>query len=378
MDVDMTTAEGQQSSSSSSSSVSKKKKPSVFGKPRSNPLLEEPWLEKYRPKVLAEVVGNSETVARMKVSAREGNMTNIIIAGPPGTGKTTSIHCLANALLGEHAKKAILELNASDARGIDVVRNKIKMFAQNKVSLPPGRQKIIILDEADNMTEAAQQALRRTMEIYSNTTRFALACNISSKIIEPIQSRCAILRYSKLSDMEVLERVKKVLDYEKIQTFTNDGLEAILFVAEGDLRNALNSLQSTYAGFGTITSANVFKVCDTPHPLKMKEIVKKCSESLIMDAIPLLQALCKEGYSAIDIIDTLFKVIKMFEMPERMKLDFIREIGFMHMRIAEGVDTTIQLTGLVAKLCTVAQKHTRGCGWNFGEVNLVFRLKKKK
>merc|ERR1719167_135698 len=228
--------------------------------------MEMPWLEKYRPRKLNDVVGNCETVARLRVIGRDGNVPNLILAGPPGTGKTTSIHCLALELLGEETyKNAVLELNASDDRGIDVVRNKIKGFAKRKVQLPPGRHKIIILDEADSMTPAAQQALRRTMELYSATTRFALACNISSKIIEPIQSRCAILRYTRLSDKEILKRVKEVMGFENIVNYADDGLEAILFIAEGDMRNAINSMQATYSGFGMITDENVYKVCDVPH-----------------------------------------------------------------------------------------------------------------
>jgi replication factor C subunit 2/4 len=199
-------------------------------------------VEKYRPLLLADIVGNTDTVERLKVIAEEGNMPNLIIAGPPGTGKTTSVMCLARALLGPAFKDAVLELNASDDRGIDVVRNKIKMFAQKKVTLPPGRHKVIILDEADAMTKAAQQALRRTMEIYSSTTRFALACNNSTKIIEPIQSRAAILRYTKLSDEQVAARLLQVAAAEKIP-YTDSGLEALIFTAEGDLRNALNNLQ---------------------------------------------------------------------------------------------------------------------------------------
>ena len=174
--------------------------------------LESPFVEKYRPLVLGDIVGNTDTVERLKVIAEEGNMPNIIIAGPPGTGKTTSVMCLARALLGPAFKDAVLELNASDDRGIDVVRNKIKMFAQKKVTLPPGRHKIIILDEADAMTKAAQQALRRTMEIFSSTTRFALACNNSTKIIEPIQSRAAILRYTKLTNQQVATRLLQVIE----------------------------------------------------------------------------------------------------------------------------------------------------------------------
>src|SRR6185436_2064894 len=137
-------------------------------------------------------------------------MPHVIISGMPGIGKTTSVLCLARQLLGDAYKEAVLELNASDERGIDVVRNRIKGFAQKKVTLPPGRHKLVILDEADSMTPGAQQALRRTMEIYSNTTRFAFACNQSNKIIEPIQSRCAIIRFTRLTDSQVLTRILEV------------------------------------------------------------------------------------------------------------------------------------------------------------------------
>merc|ERR1719347_1464192 len=218
-------------------------------------LMDMPWLEKYRPTKMNEIVGNEETISRLKVIAKHGNMPNLIISGPPGCGKTTSIHCLALELLGkQHYKNAVLELNASDSRGIDVVRNKIKLFAQQKVTLPRGRHKIIILDEADNMTSSAQQALRRTMELYSNTKWFALACNSSEKIIEPIQSRCAMLRYSKLSDAQVLAKVLSVCKAENVE-YSDDGLEAIVFTSQGDMRQALNNLQSTKEGFGFVKPA---------------------------------------------------------------------------------------------------------------------------
>ena len=215
-------------------------------------------MEKHRPREIKDIVGNHEGVQRLEIIGREGNLPNIIISGPPGTGKTTSILCLANALLGAAAKEAVLELNASDERGIDVVREKIKMFAKKKVTLPPGRHKLVLLDEADNMTTAAQQALRRIMEIYSDSTRFALACNISSKIIEPIQSRCAILRFGRLSDEEILKRLKEVLAKEQVP-YNDKGLEALIFTADGDMRQALNNAQSTAAGFKFITSDDVYK-----------------------------------------------------------------------------------------------------------------------
>eukprot|EP00850_Spirogloea_muscicola_P005867 SM000027S09648 [mRNA] locus=s27:484203:486714:+ [translate_table: standard] len=311
-----------------------------------------PWVEKYRPARIADVVGNPDAVARLAVVARDGNMPNLIFAGPPGSGKTTSILALAHELLGASFKEAVLELNASDDRGIDVVRNKIKMFAQKKVTLPPGRHKIILLDEADSMTAGAQQALRRTMEIYSNTTRFALACNISSKIIEPIQSRCAIVRFMRLSEQEILDRLMKVVEAEKV-AFVPEGLAAIVFTADGDMRQALNNLQATNSGFGFVSQENVFKVCDQPHPLVITNIVKHSLAGDIDKAYGGLKQLHDSGFAASDIITTLFRIVKNYEMPEYLKLEFIREVGFAHLRIADGVGSLLQLSGLLAKLCKV-------------------------
>ncbi|KKP01324.1 replication factor C subunit 4 [Trichoderma harzianum] len=322
-----------------------------------SPNYELPWVEKYRPVFLDDVVGNTETIERLKIIAKEGNMPHVIISGMPGIGKTTSVLCLARQLLGESYKEAVLELNASDERGtmilacIDVVRNRIKGFAQKKVTLPAGRHKLVILDEADSMTSGAQQALRRTMEIYSNTTRFAFACNQSNKIIEPLQSRCAILRYAKLTDEQVVKRLLQIIEAEKVE-YSDDGLAALVFSAEGDMRQAINNLQSTWAGFGFVSGDNVFKVVDSPHPIKVQAMLKACYEGNVDSALDTLRELWDLGYSSHDIISTMFKVTKtMPTLSEHSKLEFIKEIGFTHMKILEGVQTLLQLSGCVARLC---------------------------
>jgi len=318
-----------------------------------------PWVELYRPVKIKDIVGNSEAVARLEVIAREGNMPNLILAGPPGTGKTTSIHCVAHEMLGDSYKDAVLELNASDERGIDTVREKIKMFAQQKVSLPPGKHKIIILDEADSMTPQAQQALRRIMEIYSHSTRFALACNLSTKITEPIQSRCAIVRYTRLSDDQILKRILEIIKQEKV-TFDDEGLEAILFTADGDMRQAINSLQSTFVGFRDVTLENVFKVCDRPQPKMLHELLVHCLKGSdgFDQAVAIIHELYKAGYSSMDIINTLFKVVKNFDnsMIEYVKLEYIKEVSFVHTRVLQGVNSIVQLSGLVASLCSVSDR----------------------
>jgi replication factor C subunit 2/4 len=312
---------------------------------------ELPWVEKYRPHQIEDIVGNVEAVSRLKNIADFGNIPNLLLSGPPGTGKTTSILCLAHALLGPRYNEAVLELNASDDRGIEMVRTKLKMFADKKMNLKTGRHKIIILDEADSMTIGAQQALRRTMEVNSNTTRFALTCNQSSKIIEAIQSRCALVKLTKLKDNEILNRLLNICKAENV-VYTDVGLEAIIFTADGDMRQAISNMQATHAGFGVVNQENVFKVCDQPQPFLISKIVKACLDEDVETACEEMEHIFSLGYSTLDVITSLYKIIRDYEpIQETIKLEFIRHIGLTHLRIREGTQSRIQLLGLIAKLC---------------------------
>lgn len=312
------------------------------------------WIEKHRPDTLESVVGNTFVINTLKSIVKEGNMPNLLLAGAPGTGKTTSILCLATEMLGDMAKKAVLELNASDDRGIDVIRDRIKSFAKEVISLPPGKHKIVILDEVDSMTTAAQQSLRRIMELYSDTTRFALACNQSEKIIDPIQSRCAIIRYSKLSDDQVLKRILKICELENIK-YTDDGLKTLLFVADGDLRKAVNCLQSTYSGLEVISKENVLKICDFPSPERIEKLLKHCVNSEWKLAHEVAVDMINEGHTPFDVAATSASVLRRFDVGnEALQIEFLKISAMTCNLMSRGLSTMLQLDKLFAEWCLVA------------------------
>uniref|UniRef100_A0A6G1S7F3 Replication factor C subunit 2 n=1 Tax=Aceria tosichella TaxID=561515 RepID=A0A6G1S7F3_9ACAR len=310
------------------------------------------WVERFRPKEFEDIVGNEEAVARLAQFAKEGNMPNIILHGPPGCGKTTVILCMARKILGPNIKEAVLELNASNERGIDVVRNKIKMFAQTKITLEPGKQKLVILDEADAMTEAAQQALRRIIEIYSKTTRFAFACNIFDKIIEPIQSRCAIVRFNRLNDEQLKRKLVDICNLMNVK-YDDKGIQAVIYTAQGDMRQAINNLQSTHDGFEEITEDKVFKVCDEPPPIVIAKIIESCLKRRLDEAENTLAHLYSLGYCTEDIVSGMFRVVKSYNMPEFTKLEYLKQIGIAQIRVVQGVNSMLQMKGLISHFASL-------------------------
>src|SRR6056297_268428 len=218
---------------------------------------EEVWIEKYRPESLDDVMGHEDIVGRLQSYVSRNDLSHMLFSGPAGTGKTTSATAIARELYGEDWRENFLELNASDERGIDVVRDRIKNFA--RTSFGGYDYRIIFLDEADALTSDAQSALRRTMEQFSNNVRFILSCNYSSQIIDPIQSRCTVFRFSPLGDEAVAAQVREIASAEGIE-LTDDGVEALVYAANGDMRKAINALQAAGIMGDTVNEDAVFAV----------------------------------------------------------------------------------------------------------------------
>ena len=314
------------------------------------------WAEKYRPRSLDEIVNQEEIVKRLKKFVEEKNMPHLLFVGPPGTGKTTAAHALAHDLYGENYLQYMLELNASDERGIDTIRTKVKEFARSRT--PPGVPfKIVLLDEADNMTADAQQALRRLMEMYTASTRFILIANFPSKIIEPIQSRCALFRFTPLKKEDVIARLKWICEQEKCK-YTEEGLETIYEISEGDMRRAINVLQAA-AAIGTVTPDIVYKVVGLAHPREIREMIKLALDGQFQRARDQLrQLMINYGLSGVDVIKQIHREIfsQELKLPEELRVMIADYAGEIQFRLVEGADDEIQLSAFLAWLTLLGQK----------------------
>ena len=233
--------------------------------------MDDIWIEKYRPKKLSDIAGQKHIIERLQAYVKTKNVPHLIFAGPAGTGKTTSALALSKELYGDTWKQNFNELNASDERGIGIIRGKIKDFAR---TAPMGQNpfKIIFLDEADSLTIDAQAALRRTIERYTHICRFILSVNYSSKIIEPIQSRCTVFRFSPLLPEDIKKYMRKIASNENIE-ITKDGLDTIIFVAQGDLRKAINVLQVGASLNKKITADLLYETSATVNPSDIQRLI---------------------------------------------------------------------------------------------------------
>ncbi len=313
------------------------------------------YAEKYRPEKLNEVINQKHVVERVKAFVKEKNIPHMLFAGPAGTGKTTVALCIAKELYGKKWRQNVLELNASDARGIDVIRGQVKDFARTK---PIGEipYKIIILDEADALTPEAQQALRRTMENFTHVSRFILICNWSSKIIEPIQSRVAVFRFRSLEESEIKKFIQRIVKGEKLKIAEN-AIKAIVYISEGDLRKVANLLQACAALGRRITEEVVYEVASKAKPTDVKEMLELAIKGKFKEARKKLQdMILRQGLAGSDIIAEIHRQIYSLNLPEEAKVKLIEKCGEYEFRISEGCNELIQLEALLAQFLLFSKK----------------------
>jgi replication factor C small subunit len=317
--------------------------------------MKEVWTEKYRPKKLADIIGQPEITERLAAYVKSGNLPHLMFAGPAGTGKTTSAIALARELYKDTWQQNFHELNASDERGIQVVRTKIKEFARTQ---PIGDLpfKIIFLDEADALTPEAQAALRRTMEKYAGTCRFILSCNYSSKIIEPIQSRCAAFRFRAIHEDDVKKYIGRIAKAEGL-TISEDGYNALLYISRGDLRKATNALQVGATLNKKITDEIIYKSTATARPEDITELLQLALTGDFLKAREHLDImLINYGLSGEDIIRQVHHELFNLDIPDITKVELVDHIGQIEFRLVEGANERIQLEALIAHFVLIGSK----------------------
>lgn len=305
------------------------------------------WTEKYRPSSFEDVVGQEEIVKRVKNLAAALNIPHMLFAGPAGTGKSTLAIIVAKQLFKEFWRENYLELNASDARGIDVIRQEVKNFARTK-SLGSVPFKIIFLDEADALTHEAQQALRRTMENFTSTCRFILSCNYSSKVIDPIQSRCVVFRFRLLEKKDIEKRMKIIAEREKL-TIDEKAMQAVYEGSEGDCRRAINLLQASASISPSITAELVNTILSTAKPADVRVVLDYAlSGDFLKAREKLLDVMLKESIAGTDIIKAIQREIWNLDIDPQLKVRLTEKTGEVEFRLVEGSDEFVQLEALLA------------------------------
>ncbi|UCD20972.1 MAG: replication factor C small subunit [archaeon] len=304
------------------------------------------WTEKYRPQKFEDLEGQKQIIKRVKAFVEAKNMPHLLFAGPAGSGKTTLALIVAKTLFGDSWRDNFLELNASDERGIDVVRQKVKSFARTRAF--SGDFKIIFLDEADALTRDAQQALRRTMEQFTQTCRFILSCNYSSKIIDPIQSRCAIFRFKNREQEDLKNAVEKIAKEEKLK-INDKAIEALFDVSQGDLRKVMNVLQASAMIDKDINDKLVYETVAETRPQDVQKILQLAIQGKFQDSRNfLLDMILKQGLSSLDVVKSIQKELWNLKISDEAKIDMVQKCAEIEFRLVEGSDSFIQLEALLA------------------------------
>jgi len=315
------------------------------------------WAEKYRPQKLDDMTNQTEIVSRLKMFVQEKNLPHLLFVGPPGVGKTTSILALTRDLYGPGYRNFTLELNASDERGIDVIREKVKNFARTAAIASPVSFKILIMDEADSLTSAAQHALRRTMEIYTRTCRFCLIGNYSENIIDPIQSRCSIFRFSPLDEKDMKTYVMNIVEKEQVNII-EEGLDAIYQASGGDLRKATNLLQAAAATKDVIDDVSIYEVLGKVSPERVRAMIQLSLEGDFLEARETLrELLIDQGLAPDDIIRMVYsELMRNTVISEQWKVKLSDKVGEVDYRLTQGARPEIQLSTLLAYLALAGEE----------------------
>jgi replication factor C small subunit len=313
------------------------------------------WIEKYRPHKLADMVGQKDIIVRLQSYVTTGDLPHLLFTGSAGIGKTTAAVSLAREMFGENWQINFKELNASDERGIDVVRNQIKQFARTS-PLGGASFKILFLDEADALTPDAQAALRRTMENYAQICRFILSCNYSSKIIDPIQSRCAIYRFKPLEGEAIAEEIRRIAKTEKLSV-SEKATNAIIYIAQGDMRKAINALQGAAIISPDITEEKIYEITSSARPEEIRELLKVSMDGDFDGAEHVLHVLLNErGISPNELITQCYRELVRQPIYRGLKVELISHLGETDFRISEGASSDIQMEALIAEFVLSAKR----------------------
>ncbi|GAB6023931.1 Replication factor C (RF-C) subunit [Chamberlinius hualienensis] len=307
-----------------------------------------PWVEKYRPTCLDDLISHEDIIKTIGRFVEEGRLPHLLFYGPPGTGKTSTILAVAKQLYTpKQFGSMVLELNASDDRGIDVVRDRIMSFASTRTIFNAGF-KLVILDEADAMTNDAQNALRRIIEKFTDNTRFCIICNYLTKIIPALQSRCTRFRFGPLSAEQMLPRLQMVIKEENVDV-TEDGVNALMTLGYGDMRKAINILQSTSMAYNVVNEENVYSCVG--HPLKkdISEMVNCLLNDTFTDAYnKLLKLKLAKGLALQDILTEVHQYVHRIVFPANVRIYLLTHLSNLEFRLAIGTNEKIQLSSLIA------------------------------
>ena len=312
-----------------------------------------PWVEKYRPKNSKEILLEPFIKQKIEKILENKSIPNMIITGEPGTGKTSTILFLAKQIYGTLYDENVLELNASDDRGLSIINNTIYPFCKKKSNLKNGlTHKLVILDEADSITPKAQNLLSNIISEFRNTTRIVFICNDCTQIIESIQSRCIIIKYPKINMDNLYQKIETICMNEKMEYNVN-GINTLLFFSDNDIRHTINNLECIYYSFGKLDDVSVYRMIDKPKPYYISELLKSCYANDYVKTINIVKELYNKGYTPNDILLTFMKYLfenETLKMKEEIKLSIYEIISLSYIRVNGGIDTMLQLCGCVSKI----------------------------